>query len=264
MIPVTIFAGRNVAVLGLGLSGLAAARSLTAGGAEVFAWDDKAKGQDAAAAEGFTVTDLATADWSRFAALVLAPGIPLTHPEPHWSVVKARASRRRSDRRHRALLPRAGAGCDARQGRGHHRHQRQIDHHRAHGPSLRTQASAWPLGGNIGKSVLDLEPFAPDLIYVIELSSFQIDLSPSLKPDAAALLNITPDHLDRHGTLARLCPHQGADLCEVGTRRDRGDRHRRRAFPRHRRCPFRPRRGQAHRRRAPRGDGRLGQGWRPA
>ena len=58
------------------------------------------------------------------------------------------------------------------------------------------------LGGNIGKAVLDLEPFAPDLTYVIELSSFQIDLAPGLEPDAAALLNITPDHLDRHSTLA--------------------------------------------------------------
>ncbi|MGV1015624.1 MAG: UDP-N-acetylmuramoyl-L-alanine--D-glutamate ligase, partial [Methyloceanibacter sp.] len=57
------------------------------------------------------------------------------------------------------------------------------------------------LGGNIGKAMLDLEPFAPDLTYVLELSSFQIGLTPSLRPDAAALLNITPDHLDRHGTV---------------------------------------------------------------
>ena len=56
------------------------------------------------------------------------------------------------------------------------------------------------LGGNIGKAVLELEPFAPDLNYVLELSSYQIDLAPSLALDAAALLNITPDHLDRHGT----------------------------------------------------------------
>ncbi len=64
------------------------------------------------------------------------------------------------------------------------------------------------LGGNIGKAVLDLEPFAPDLTYVIELSSFQIELAPGLEPDAAALLNITPDHLDRHGTLGELRAHQ--------------------------------------------------------
>ena len=58
------------------------------------------------------------------------------------------------------------------------------------------------LGGNIGKAGLDLDPFAPDLTYVLELSSFQIELAPSLAPDAASLLNITPDHLDRHSTLA--------------------------------------------------------------
>ncbi|HZJ12952.1 MAG TPA: UDP-N-acetylmuramoyl-L-alanine--D-glutamate ligase, partial [Methyloceanibacter sp.] len=90
MIPMTIFAGRDVAVLGLGLSGLATLRALQAGGANVFAWDDKEAARVEASTEGFAVEDLAKADWSRFAVLVLAPGIPLTHPEPHWSVVKAR------------------------------------------------------------------------------------------------------------------------------------------------------------------------------
>src|SRR5680860_468800 len=78
------------------------------------------------------------------------------------------------------------------------------------------------LGGNIGKAVLDLEPFAPDLTYVLELSSFQIDLTPSLAPDAAALLNVTPDHLDRHGTLqdyaaikAQVFAQLGADATAV-------------------------------------------------
>jgi UDP-N-acetylmuramoylalanine--D-glutamate ligase len=201
MIPVTIFAGRNVAVLGLGLSGLAAARSLAAGGANVFAWDDKAKGQEAAAAEGFAVTDLATEDWSRFAALVLAPGIPLTHPEPHWSVKRARAEgvevigdielffRERA----RAAAPGKVVVITGTNGKS------TTTALTAH--LLAASGKRVALGGNIGKAVLDLEPFAPDLIYVIELSSFQIDLSPQLKPDAAALLNITPDHLDRHGTL---------------------------------------------------------------
>src|SRR5262249_32414260 len=78
------------------------------------------------------------------------------------------------------------------------------------------------LGGNIGRAVLDLEPFASDLTYVIELSSFQIDLAPGLKPDAAALINITPDHLDRHSTLvnyarikAQVFAHLGSDATAV-------------------------------------------------
>src|SRR6476646_4713373 len=90
MIPATIFAGRDVAVFGLGLSGIAAAHALAAGGARVLAWDDTQEARDKAAAQGIALHDLASADWSRIAALVLAPGIPLTHPEPHWSVKKAR------------------------------------------------------------------------------------------------------------------------------------------------------------------------------
>ncbi len=93
MTPVTTFAGRTVAVFGLGMSGLASCRALAAGGAQVVAWDDAAGGREAAAKAGAAVEDLAPADWSRFAALVLAPGVPLTHPKPHWTVAKARAAR---------------------------------------------------------------------------------------------------------------------------------------------------------------------------
>jgi UDP-N-acetylmuramoylalanine--D-glutamate ligase len=72
------------------------------------------------------------------------------------------------------------------------------------------------LGGNIGNAVLDLDPFAPDLTYVIELSSFQIELAPGLRPDAAALLNITPDHLDRHGTLRNYARIKSAIFARLG------------------------------------------------
>jgi UDP-N-acetylmuramoylalanine--D-glutamate ligase len=201
MIPVTIFSGRDVAVLGLGLSGIASARALEAGSANVFAWDDKEKGRADAFAAGLALTDLSSADWSRFAALVLAPGIPLTHPEPHWAVKKAR-----------------DAGIEVigdielffRERAKHKVPGKVMVITGTNGKSTTTALTAHllesagkrvALGGNIGKAVLDLEPFAPDLTYVIELSSFQIDLAPSVTPDAAALLNITPDHLDRHGTL---------------------------------------------------------------
>jgi UDP-N-acetylmuramoylalanine--D-glutamate ligase len=201
MIPVTIFAGCDVAVVGAGLSGLATARALALGGARVVVWDDKEKGRAEAEAAGLTVSDLSLADFSRFAALVLAPGIPLTHPEPHWSVRRAR-----------------GAGIEvigdmelffrerAKQGSPGH----VVVITGTNGKSTTTALTAHllssagrrvELGGNIGAAVLDLAPFAQDLTYVLELSSFQIDLAPSLQPDAAALLNITPDHLDRHGTL---------------------------------------------------------------
>src|SRR3954454_1174600 len=92
MIPVRGFEGRTVAVFGLARTGLTAARALVAGGAKVALWDDKAAARDAAAREGFTLTDLTTADWSEFAAIMLSPGVPLTHPAPHWTVEKARGA----------------------------------------------------------------------------------------------------------------------------------------------------------------------------
>src|SRR5690606_35520964 len=92
LIPVPGFEGRKVAVFGLGRSGLSAARALKAGGAEPVLWDDTARGREEAAREGFTVEDLTGADWRGFAALVLSPGVPLTHPAPHWTVGKARVA----------------------------------------------------------------------------------------------------------------------------------------------------------------------------
>jgi UDP-N-acetylmuramoylalanine--D-glutamate ligase len=201
MIPVTMFAGRDVAVQGLGLSGLSAARALKAGGANPVLWDDKERAREEAAAAGFTVSDLRAAAWSRFAALVLAPGIPLTHPAPHWSVERARQAgvevigdmelffreRARTQAPGKVLVITGTNGKSTTTALTAH--------------ILAEAGKRVALGGNIGKAVLDLEPFAPDLTYVIELSSFQIELAPGLSPDAAALLNITPDHLDRHATL---------------------------------------------------------------
>ncbi len=222
MIPVTIFDGRDVAVVGLGLSGLATARALVDGGAHVVVWDDKAAARDEAKAAGLTVADLTTADFTKFAALVLAPGIPLTHPEPHWSVRKARgAGVEVIGDIELFFRERANAGAKGK----------VLVITGTNGKSTTTALTAHLLsaagrrvafGGNIGKAVLDLEPFAGDLTYVLELSSFQIDLTPSLTPDAAVLLNITGDHLDRHGTLddyarikAQVFTQLGADATAI-------------------------------------------------
>ena len=131
MIPVTSFAGKTVAVFGLGGSGLASCHALKAGGAEVIAGDDNADNVAKAAQAGFITADLRTVSWANFAALMLTPGAPLTHPAPHWTRAGGARGRRRGDRRHRTVLPRAApsrAGCAVRRD---HRHQRQIDHHRA-------------------------------------------------------------------------------------------------------------------------------------
>src|SRR3569833_1479495 len=92
MIPVRGFEGQCVAVFGLGRSGMTAARALKAGGAEPVLWDEQPPARQAAAAEGFELADLREADWPRFSALVLAPGVPLTHPAPHWTVRMAKAA----------------------------------------------------------------------------------------------------------------------------------------------------------------------------
>jgi UDP-N-acetylmuramoylalanine--D-glutamate ligase len=203
MIPVTTFAGKRVAVFGLGKSGLAACRALAAGGASVTAADDSAAGRDAAAAAGFSVEDLTTADWTRFAALVLAPGVPLTHPAPHWTVAKARAAGAEIIGdielfcRERAKSA-PGADFVAITGTNGKSTTTALIAHILYAAGRDAQ-----MGGNIGTAILDLAPPAANRIHVIEMSSFQIELTPSLVPTIGVLLNISPDHLDRHGTVER-------------------------------------------------------------
>ncbi len=201
MIPVTTFAGKTVAVFGLGKSGLLSARALKEGGADVVVFDDNDKSVAEAAAAGFKTQDLRDLDWWRIAALVLAPGVPLTHPEPHWSVKLAQKAgveiigdielfcRERA---------RSGPQCPLVAITG------------TNGKSTTTALIAHlvksagrdaQMGGNIGVPVLELAPFAPGRVYVLEVSSYQIDLAPSLHASVGILLNVSEDHLDRHGTM---------------------------------------------------------------
>ncbi|MBO0740623.1 MAG: UDP-N-acetylmuramoyl-L-alanine--D-glutamate ligase [Hyphomicrobiaceae bacterium] len=201
MTPVTTFAGRTVAVFGLGRSGLAACRALLAGGAAVVAGDDTARSREAAAAAGIWVEDLAAADWSRFAALVLAPGVPLTHPAPHWAVKKARAAGVEVIGdvelfcRERAVSAPDAPFVAITGTNGKSTTTALLAH------ILRSAGRDAQMGGNIGTAILDLEPPAAHRVHVIEMSSFQIELTPSLAPSIGVLLNISADHLDRHGTM---------------------------------------------------------------
>jgi UDP-N-acetylmuramoylalanine--D-glutamate ligase len=201
MIPVPGFEGRRVAVFGLGRSGITAARALKAGGATPILWDDGVSGRLQAQAEGFVVEDLTTADWSGFAALVLSPGAPLTHPKPHWTVDKARA----------AGVPVVGdieLFARALDALPEGRRPWVIAITGTNGKSTTTALIGWVLqqagltvhvGGNIGIGVLALPEPTPGAVYVIEVSSYQLDLTTGFAPDAAILTNISPDHLDRHG-----------------------------------------------------------------
>ncbi len=203
MIPVTSFAGHEVAVFGLGASGRSTCRALLAGGARVAGWDDGETARAAAAAEGVHVIDLAEADWSRFAALVLAPGVPLTHPEPHWTVTRARAAGIdiigdiELFFRERARLAPASQVICITGTNGKSTTTALIAH------TLRAAGADVEMGGNIGVPVLDLAPPDGKRIHVLEMSTFQIDLTPSLAPTIGVLLNLSPDHLDRHGTMSR-------------------------------------------------------------
>ena len=201
MIPVRGFEGRTVAVFGLARTGLAAARALLAGGAQVALWDEKPAAREAAQAAGFTLTDLSKADWSQFAALMLSPGVPLTHPAPHWTVERARAA-------DVEILGDIELFARTVNAAPEHKRPKIVAVTGTNGKSTTTalighicsQAGRdTRIGGNIGVGVLGLEDMHGGAVYVLELSSYQLDLTSSLKPDVAIILNISPDHLDRHG-----------------------------------------------------------------
>ena len=201
MIPITNFSGLDVAVFGLGASGNATALALMQGGARVAAWDDSESGRSGARNLGIPLVDLFREEWARFAALVLAPGIPLTHPEPHWTVAKAAAAgveiigdielfcrERASVCPNAAFIAITGTN-------GKSTTTALIAH------VLKEARRDVQLGGNIGPAILTLDPITPERVYVVECSSFQIDLAPTIRPSVGVLLNVTPDHLDRHGTI---------------------------------------------------------------
>ena len=201
MTPATSFCGRKVALFGLGGSGLSTARALMAGGAHVAAWDDGEASRQRASGQGVTLEDLAIADWSGFAALILSPGVPLTHPVPHWTVQKARAAGVEIIGdveifcRERARLAADAPFVAITGSNGKSTTTALIAH------ILRQAGYDVQLGGNIGTPILDLKPPARGRVHVIECSSFQIDLTPGLAPSVGVLLNVTPDHIDRHGTV---------------------------------------------------------------
>jgi UDP-N-acetylmuramoylalanine--D-glutamate ligase len=202
MIPVTAFAGKKVAIFGLGGSGLASASALLAGGADVIGWDDSAEAVTKATSAGIPSGNLRHTDWSKISALVLAPGVPLTHPTPHWTVALAQAAgvevvgdielfcRERRARAPKAPLV-AITGTN-----GKSTTTALVAH------LLRSAGRESEIGGNIGTAILSLAPPDEARAHVIECSSYQIDLAPTLDPSVGVLLNVTEDHLDRHGTLA--------------------------------------------------------------
>jgi UDP-N-acetylmuramoylalanine--D-glutamate ligase len=202
--PATAFAGKTVALFGLGGSGVATA------------------GRARAAAYGLTIADLRTADWSRFSSLVLSPGVPFTHPEPHWTVGLAKAAGVgiigdiEVFFRERARIAPASPVIAITGTNGKSTTTALIAH------ILKVAGRDVQMGGNIGTNILDLAPPSLDRVHVIEMSSFQIDLTPSLAPTVGIQINLTPDHLDRHGSMdsyaaikERMVSSAGTAVCGV-------------------------------------------------
>ena len=197
MITVPSYQGKKVGVFGLARSGLAAVHSLVASGAEVFAWDDNE------AARGLVescAADLYSLDFAELDALMLAPGVPLTHPEPHPLVLKATAS-------NTPLISDFDVFEAARSSLPKHK---VIGVTGTNGKSTTTALIGHILascdvpvavGGNIGTGVMALNALPEGGVYVFELSSFQLDLTKHLECNVGVLLNMSPDHLDRHGNM---------------------------------------------------------------
>ena len=198
MIDLGFMRDKEVAVLGLGRTGFAAALALLAGGARVAAWDDGAATRSKAAAAGIPLVRPSSRDWKMASPLILSPGIPHSHPQPHPAVAAAR-QRGVPVIGDVELFAQAVAGTPT------------VGITGTNGKSTTTalighifsQAGREVgIGGNLGRAVLDLDPLGAGGTYVIELSSFQLELIVSAAYDVAILINISPDHLDRHGDMA--------------------------------------------------------------
>ena len=195
MIDLSPYRGQTIAVMGLGKSGLASARALKHSGADVIAWDDQAVRREAAAKEGIRIADLVKEAWEGIAFLVLSPGIPHSFPAPHPVAKRARdagcpilgdielLARASSKARYVGITGTNGKSTTTS----------LIGH-------ILTQTGRHAaVGGNLGTPALEFEPMSEDGFYVIEMSSYQLELTSPIPFDVAILLNISPDHLDRHG-----------------------------------------------------------------
>lgn len=204
MIPVREFEGRRVAVFGLGRTGIAAAKALAAGGANVLAWDDNAETRENAKKAGVELEDLGRRDWGDIAALVLSPGVPLTHPAPHRMVEFARTVGAEviGDMELFARAINALPESERPQIVGITGTNGKSTTTALIGHILKKAGCETHVGGNIGEAVLGLPAPRPGSVYVLELSSYQLDLVSSLKLDVSVFLNLTPDHIDRHGDMA--------------------------------------------------------------
>ncbi|MEM5476838.1 UDP-N-acetylmuramoyl-L-alanine--D-glutamate ligase [Pacificibacter sp. AS14] len=229
MIPVSGYDGQNVAVLGLGRSGMATARALVAGGAEPMCWDDSVEAREAAASEGYTLRDLSKHEaFDGIAALIVSPGIPHLYPEPNKIIQAAWMAGVPVDNDIGLFFRSFGSG----DWMDHDTPPRIIAVTGSNGKSttsalihhiLTATGTPSQLAGNIGRGVLDLDEPEDGEVIVLELSSYQTDLARAMTPDIAVFTNLSPDHLDRHAGMGgyfaakrRLFAEGGPDRAIIG------------------------------------------------
>ncbi len=235
MIVVNEYAGRKVAVLGLGRSGISAAVALQAGGADVLCWDDNSAAQDNARDQGFAIVDLTREGaFEGVACLIVSPGIPHLYPAPHRAIVRAWAARVPVDNDiglfFRALATPQWDNFEiapkviAVTGSNGKSTTATLIHH-----VLEEAGKTVQLAGNIGRGVLDIEPPEDGGIVVLELSSYQTELARAMTPDIAIFTNLSADHLARHGGLGgyfaakrRLFAEGGPERAIVGIDENEG------------------------------------------
>jgi UDP-N-acetylmuramoylalanine--D-glutamate ligase len=193
VITAKAFAGKHYAVYGLARSGLATVKALLASGAKVTAWDAKEEAR-AKAPAGTGIADLDTADLAQFDSLVVTPGLPLNrHPiagRARDAGVEIIGDIELFARARPELQAHKVVGITGTNGKST---TTALIHH-----ILQTAGVPSAMGGNIGLPILAQDPLPEGGVYVLELSSYQLDLTQSLDCDVAVLLNITPDHLDRY------------------------------------------------------------------
>lgn len=229
MIPVLGYEEQNVAILGLGRSGMATAKAVVAGGAEPICWDDSVEARAAAEAEGYTIRDLSKAGaFDDIAVLVVSPGIPHLYPEPNKVIQAAWIAGVPVDNDIGLFFRSFGSG----DWMDHDTPPRIIAVTGSNGKSttsalihhiLTSTGTPSQLAGNIGRGVLDLDAPEDGEVIVLELSSYQTDLARSLTPDIAVFTNLSPDHLDRHAGMGgyfaakrRLFAEGGPDRAIIG------------------------------------------------
>lgn len=211
--------GRPVLVFGLGISGQSLLKALLKAGVKVVVGDDNPKSLQEMNASGVEIFDpVAEQNFSRFALLILSPGVPFTHPQPHPIVTAAREAGVEIigdvELFHRYAPHCRTIGVTGTNGKST---TVSLVHH-----ILKTCGVKTDVGGNIGRPVFDLNIRSKNYVAVLELSSFQIDLCPTFRPDVSVILNLSPDHIDRHGTMENYAEVKER-LCEISrTMTERG------------------------------------------